>query len=240
MLDALTWFGCNPAQREDVPVGDLRAMLDQTGIHRACVYSQRAVRYDMPEGNDEVLALCRDDARFLPIAIIDPRPYFGVTDELTRCWDAGVRMFRLCTDEHGYPVHTEALRPVLMALEERGALLQVSALPWARASDLARATEGYTFPILLTEFSYGNLADVLAVAARWPKFHLDTCRGVSPSNTELLVGAVGAQRVIFTSGWPLLYPGGPLRMIQDAALSAAQKDCILGGNLRRLMGEVTA
>lgn len=229
-LDTMTGFW--PQRQVDISNGRLLQMMDQHGVRRACVVSARGALFDHFEGNDETLAWCREQPRFIPVGTIDLRRFQGYREEIQRLTEAGVRLWRLFPEYQGWTPDQAVLRRVLDALESVGAVLFLSGQPSAVAS--AVAGTGVTTILGLHFYQAG---DFLALLEEGSNLYVSTRLLHGPGAVNVLVEAMGHQRLVFGSGAPLSSMGSALRCLEVAALSDEQRAAILGGNLQRLLAE---
>lgn len=232
IIDLDTMAGRWPQRPVDISTQRLLEMMDQHAVARACVVSARGALYDDAAGNDETLTWCQSEPRFIPVGTVDLRRFVGYREEIRRLNDAGVRLWRLFPEHQGWTPDQATFRRVLAALEDAGALLLMAGQP----SAVARAATVCQMPIIL-DLHFYQAADLLALVEEGTSFYVSTRLLHGPSAIEILVQALGHERVIYGSGAPLSSMGSVLRRIQAATLTETQRAAILGGNLRRLLSE---
>ena len=71
------------------------------------------------------------------------------------------------------------------------------------------------------------------VDTAWPP----SLAALDPSRVRAIIERHGPDRVIFGSDWPMASPADEIAAIERLGLSAEATEAILGGNLRRLLGE---
>src|SRR5688500_11300980 len=103
----------------------MTAGMQARGVSRSLVRHATAMLYDSTLRNDQVIQVGGQHGHLTPVAVINPLHYPACLAEVTRCLEQGVRVFRLCPREHGYPFHGSVgpLRAVLGALEQAKLLL---------------------------------------------------------------------------------------------------------------------
>jgi predicted TIM-barrel fold metal-dependent hydrolase len=72
----------------------------------------------------------------------------------------------------------------------------------------------------------------------YPGFHITTNRMETAGQIEGLVNCLGHEQILFGSGLPWNYAGGPILMIARAGLSDEAREAIAHGNIERLLAEV--
>jgi len=239
IVDGCTTFGHDPTGRSDCSIDTLRRVLDRHGIDRACVYSQLAVRMDARQGNDEVLALAGRDSRFRPVAVIDPRHIETGAKEVERCAAAGVRLFRLFPDFHGYPWKYEPLSEVWESLYGSRAALIVPELEPGDLTQFLAVTEGYRFTKILAGCRYTAFTEYLACCRLYPDTYFMAVAISYPGAFERLVGEIGSRRICFGTNAPIYYVGASLMVVQHCGISDRDRADILSRTLMRLLGEET-
>jgi uncharacterized protein len=117
------------------------------------------------------------------------------------------------------------------------------------------AGKGIAGPGLLYWF-ISNFPDITLVCAHWggglpfyalmPEVHKDLANiyfdtAISPFLYRLEVykqvsGLVGAEKILFGSDFPVIEPGRIIKEVNESALSEEEKNNVLSGNARRLLG----
>ena len=160
------------------------------------------------------------------------RIFAGYRAEIKRLSHAGVKLWRLFPEHQDWTVDQACFRRVLSALEDAGTPLFLSGQP----SAVARAVAGVELPIILGCHFY-QLGDLLATMEEGAAFYLSVRLTHAPGVLETLVREAGYERLIFGSNAPLSAMGAVLARIRHAELPDEGRQAILGGNLRRLLGE---
>lgn len=231
IIDIDTLFGFWPRRRVDISLERLQTLMARHQVEIACVCSARGVCYDFVEGNREALAVSRANPGLAPVATLDPRRFLGCREEIDRCLDQGVRLFRLFPDYQGWEPASPAGRRVLEMLEETGAVVMISGAPAAVLPALA----GLTIPVVLTGAHFYFLADVLAGLEAMPNLYLTSRFFIGPGSIDTWLAAAGPQRLLFGSHAPLAYPAAALNLVKGAGLSPENQAAVLGENTRRLL-----
>jgi hypothetical protein len=231
-IDADTVVGFWPIRNVDVSLARLKNVLAEHKMAGACICSARGIWYDFAEGNEETLALARDDPQLIPVMTVDPRRFIGCRDEIRRRTQEGYRLFRLFPEYQGWPVDAPSVRALLGHLEGSGAILMLG----GSATQAVPVVSGLQTPVILTGCHFYQLSDVLAEAGALPNVFVTTRFLIGPGSLDIAAHALGASRLIFGSHAPLEYMAPSLRLVDVSALEAGAKAAVLGGNLLRLLG----
>ena len=73
---------------------------------------------------------------------------------------------------------------------------------------------------------------------RYDHLYLDTARFELDGGVAEFCRVYGPDRLLFGTGYPQNYMGGPLLTVAHADISEEERVAVFGGNLRRLLGEV--
>jgi len=254
MIDANCLLGAYPFRRLPFETADaLLRKMDQIGIERAAVSRLEAVFYkDVQVANEELFRIVEGHVdRFWPIAVINPTlPSWE--EDFTECQKLGMRGVRLHPNYHGYsPASLEAVR-----LVEKTAALGLPVVISMGIED----TRHHHRQFLVPDVSPGETAQLinylpnatyliagatcsvcLAIEGLLEdptNVHYDLSRVQGPvGDVALLVGRMGAGRILFGSNLPLHVPESAQLSIDTADISEPEKDLIRQGNARRLLGE---
>ena len=74
---------------------------------------------------------------------------------------------------------------------------------------------------------------------RYPSVYVDTAQYLLDGGLEALVGDYGSRRLLFGSGFPESYFGGMMLALRHARIPEEAKAAIAGGNLERILEEVS-
>lgn len=222
--------------------GMLRAM-DSAGIRAAILTSLAALGPDPRAGNDDVRYRVRaHPGRFLGYVTTNAHYPQAMRAELERCLGApefvGVKVHQsVC----GAPADSPAWDPVYEAADARGWL--VLSHTWG-ATEVNRHADTlkrfHRLQLLLGHAGadYEGYRAAVALAREYDNVFLDltlslTRRGI----VEWLVREIGPERIVFGTDMPFLDGRGAPGWIIFADIDDAAKALILGGNLRRVLGD---
>jgi len=234
IVDSHCLVGFWPLDRRDLSPEALLRLMDRHGVAQACIVSTRAFIYDFVEGNEETLKWCGAQERFLPVAVIDPRRYIECPSEIASARQRGFRLFRLFPDRQGWRADAPAFHRLVPGLAEAGLPLAVP--PEIGLGALATRLPELRAPVILSGVTYWQLADALAMMETAGNLLMDTSMLNSPGAVEQVCQLFGPERLVFGSGALLNHMAPALRTVRHAQITEAQREPILGGSLRSLLG----
>lgn len=228
------------------------AMMDDFGIERACVASADAILYkDCQAGNEKLYEETREASdRFWLYATLNPA-YPGWERDLARCVDFGFKAVRLYPCYHDYKLGSPEAGKLLDAAIEAGLpvstpcrVVDVRQRHWMDTTDnldpleLLEAAEAHPKgTYLLTESILSADRD----NDLWPRmraldFYVEMSRMTAclQNNLGVLVEALGADRVLFGTGFPFKTPSPTFLKVQVLEADDEAKSQIAGGNARWL------
>jgi len=89
--------------------------------------------------------------------------------------------------------------------------------------------------VILTDTSYGNMSEVMAVVEEHTHVYAEVNWLATVDAVSIMADAVGADRLLYGSGGPWRPMQKALNQVPEADLSNEQKAAILGGNAMRLL-----
>jgi predicted TIM-barrel fold metal-dependent hydrolase len=234
IIDINTFFGIDRRREVDWTIDTLVRLLDKHGITQALTVSLRGVHFDFVTGNEETLAAAKRDARLIPVGTVDPRRYLDCREEVTRCFDEGLRIFRFFPDAQGWPVDgLHFLQVVELIAERKGAVLLPAA--GCRPTAAARLLSDFGIPVVLLGAGYSIFGELLAAMVACPNLYCDGHKLNSPGAYELICSHVGKERLLFGSGLPEFYFSSAYLLVERSALTDEQRRAILHDNAARIL-----
>ncbi len=222
---------------------DVIAEMDHSGIEEAIVWHRDAFERSFEAGNARMVDL---DAypRLHPVLTVVP----ACSDEMPapeqvirRLRADDVRLVRVFPLRHRF-----LLDP--LAMGDLFELFVAYAIPvMASLGEIPGGYDGVyglmrDFPalrfILTATGCWGEDRYLRPLLKAYSGFHVTTSRMETAGQIEGLVNRCGCDQILFGSGLPWNYAGGPILMIARAALSEDAREAIAHGNLKRLFGEV--
>jgi predicted TIM-barrel fold metal-dependent hydrolase len=235
---------------------ELIASMDECGIDASVLLS---AGWDTNETcrltNDYVLeSAARYPKRLIPFCVVQPKAGDAAVRELERCVQGGARgIGEMRSDSQGCDLCDKKLMEPIVEVALRHNLIYLT-----HASEPVGHVypgKGSITPDAIYRF-VSNFPELRVVCAHWggglPFYALMPEVATALKNTffdtaatpflyrpqvfETVAGAVGADKILFGSDYPLLSPKRIMAQIEAADLSAESKAMILGGNAQRLLG----
>jgi len=239
--------------RYHLPIEHIDSLLKAAGISRAVVFAD-------PESDDMVndsiyaLAAARSMGYYAFYyyggnAYSGQRPYDGlpVPDNLDQyngikwhCWfspahDGGLR--------YSYPIDMDNVRRQMDAPDFQTVMAAIQALRFPMTfeehfevtREFVRRYPDVTLIIPHMGMLNGGQDRVQAEFQDKPNIHFDTSLG---QVNETIVQTLGASRLLYGCDFPYGMPGDNLRRVQRLNISEEEKELMLGGNVRGLLGEI--
>lgn len=227
---------------------ELIAALDRAGVDRALVAAD-AIRGGCPsEMNVRAALELAPHARLMPVWAILPLETgeFGTrTEFLDSMKRYGVRALAAYPSKHRYLLDrvgcgelldamVECRIPLLLPLEESSGGVG----GWALAEKLLSETPGLRLIVLGTG-PWGDDRLFRPLLRNFPTLTVEVSRYELDGGIAALCGKYGAERLVYGSGYPHWAMGGALLTALHADIPEADKGLILGGNIARMLDEVT-
>ena len=254
IVDAHAFIGNWPFRRlRRNDTAGLIDMMERFGIAKACVASADAVLYrDSHDGNKKLYDETRERAdRFLLYATLNPA-YAGWQRDLRECVDLGFKALRLYPLYHGYALEGPETLAIIDAATEAGLPVSfqcriedarqrhwmdvVDNLEPERVLALAEQRPKATFILLESILGWPRDSDL------WKRMHalpfyveLSRMTSVLGKDLEVTAGALGAERVLFGTGFPFKTPSPAFLKLQCLDMDEDAKQQIAGHNAERLL-----
>lgn len=236
IIDANTIFGPWPKATADLSIDRLLGSITSHGVAKCLTLSTLGIFHSYNDGNADTLAQSKGKERVMPVAVIDPRGYFGGGKLIPALIGQGFRMFRFFPSEQGWPLDHAVFEDILNELEQTAAPVMINASRTGDASALAHILGGKRHPLILEGVVFETLAEAVSVMKKHESIHVETHGMTVPGGLRFLAEQVGVDRVIFGSDCPRSSLAGALRYVQESGLSDSDREKVLGGNIRRLLG----
>ncbi len=217
---------------------DVVNMLCNEGIDYVLVSSAKAIAYDCPSGNAEVLEAAAKYKEIIPMLCINPRRPEEAVAELSTRQARGFVGVKLHPSHHEYSLTSPAARAVLELCEES----QVPVLTHSAEDDpgcgpQAIATIAERHPDLLLIVGHACLfssREVVDVAEECPNVYLELSVNYEAAKLEDTIERLGCGRLLFGSDVPLHNPSVMVQRVKVIGLPKEEENKILCENTRRL------
>ena len=234
VIDGFTVIGSWPGLPDDHPVDHLISGLDRYKLDRACALMANSIFLDALGGNAATAATCRQDPRLVPIGVADPRVN-GV--ELVDTWARqGFRLMAAFPASQGWSLATILAKTMFQRLAETKQVLFIEAGGEGAASEILRATGELSLPIILHDVTLFTLAEAMSVMQARPQTYISTRLLCGGDTIEYITQQLGADRLIFTSRFPVSCFSSAFLTAKFANLNDADRNAVMGGNMARLLG----
>jgi len=245
VIDAHTHMG--PYFNFHIPDNDASNMvevMDRLGINMVCTSPHVGITPDFKMGNDMAAQAMQDfPGRFFGYITLNGSYPDEIQEEIERCYDMGMRGFKIHPSLHGYPANGENLRPMWEYANDKG--LPILSHTWAgdrtcSPGVLGKLAEEYPNVPVLLGHSGGPPAgndEAVAVCKKRENVFLETCCSSAPYGTiERFVREAGADKVLYGSDMPFVNANAQIGKILYAKISDEDKRKILGLNMARILG----
>ena len=241
IVDCNTLFGFWPRRRLNSDLSSVRAEAAAHGITKSCACSIRGIFADHTDGNEETLKLCTSYPSLEPVATLNPHRWFDLDREIDMLLAQGVQMFRFFPEYQHWSYRFMPFYRILSMLEGSGAMVVCPARVGGHQNtgvitEIAALAGQYDLKFLITGVYYGNLAEAIAVAQSEKRILLETHLVNSPDGFQVLLGEIGAERLIYGSQSPLHHINTSLLPLLHSSIKDEDKEKILHGNIERELG----
>lgn len=227
-------FGC-------ADTSALECEMQRLGISRGLVRHSWGWVHDPFEGNEALATVLAGHANLTPCLAAGPlveEEFGGVEALLRQAQQVGAGAVALYPKSHSYSLEPWCSGYLLEALQSAAlpVLLELEETSW---SDVAATLANWPrLPLVVTRPGYRVLRNLLPLMRRYESLYVDTSYLGDNEALEVIVGQVGAGRVLFGTGTPRTDGGGALARLTYSALGDADKELVAGGNLDRLIAGV--
>ena len=245
IVDGFTLLGESLFGHSSTRDGLLRAM-DDSGVDRAVACPARPPGYDLAPANDAIAgAVATDGDRLIGFARVDPNIGEDAAREARRALEElGLAGLFLHPWEETFRVSAPAVDSVVeVARAAEVPVLVAAGYPWLseglQVGELAARFPDVDF--IATNGGQLNISglgqtDIELAMARCPNLYLQTAGVYREDFLENVVGRFGAERLLFSSGFPITDPRLEVQRPRSMHVDDATKEAVLGGNAVRLLG----
>jgi predicted TIM-barrel fold metal-dependent hydrolase len=218
------------------------ALMDKHSVEKACVQSTMAA--NLTASNDIVNEeIKKANGRLNGVVRVNPNDKEGSLKEIDmRVKQQGWKMIKLHPYLQGFPIDSEVAFPIFEKARELKIPVQVHTCSSFTNTPGQVAIAAELFPevtILMSHMGMPDLVEQALIAAKLrPNIVLETALQVIPAMTKEAVRLIGPERVVFGSDSPYLSLGIGLSLIEEAGLTEAEKDWVLGKSMHAILERV--
>lgn len=221
-------------------------LMDRHGIDVLAVCATRSILSDWKLGNEETIqAATHNPNRFVAFVSISPiLPASELVRQLESYKRAGVKGIRLYPQHQSYSLTGLAGSSVILQKAQELSLsvvLPIRAIMQWGLPELdtgtieAVVTRHPRLTFILSGVNYSKTLWAYDLVRRRHNVSLEISGMQGFRALEDAVHRIGAEKILFGSGLPLLYPACSLAKLASARITRVEKEAISGGNARRLL-----
>ncbi len=223
----------NRPVRVDTVEGTADAM-KRAGIGRAVVYSPHAANFDGGEGHDMLLDSVRGYPDLVPQFVCNPA-FDDLAAFSSQVAELGVTSVRMFPVLHKYPFQDWIVGPYLEWLVAERLPLWIAADECDPAVVYGTLAAHEDLRVVLCEVHYKHLVWAVPMLKSLDNVNVEISRLVATDGLSEVIGALGADRVLYGSRFPD-HPMSPqLYHLHRCGLSDAHLRAVCSGNLERLL-----
>jgi uncharacterized protein len=222
---------------------ELLARLDAADVERAVICPVKPRGYHLAAANDVVAEAAVRQARFIPLARVDPNLDGDALKELDRAVGTlGMRGVFLHPWEETFRINDTRLDPLLARCADLHLPVVIATgYPWvseaAQVGDLARRFPNV--PLVMTHGGQINIsglgqADAFAVLEKHPNVSIDTSGVYRQDFLEDVATQLGPERLLFGSNSPRMDMRLEVQRVRWMTVDERARVLILAGNARRV------
>jgi hypothetical protein len=223
--------------------GSMVAFMDRMGMRAVCISHHMVVTADLQEGNRLACdAATRYPGRFFVYLGYNPNypAEYSLADLERHARHPAVVGLKFHTSTHVANPDDARYRPAFEYARDKGLVILSHTWGTRDISGVAKMVKEYhTVPFIMGHsggYEFAAIYDALRVARENENAYLDLClSGMFDGEVELFVKEAGARKVLFGSDIPFMDPRGNIGRVAFARVSDADKERILGTNLKDLL-----
>jgi predicted TIM-barrel fold metal-dependent hydrolase len=223
------------AETRRTALAELAKWEDRAGIELAVIMPAPTARPD----NKALLETLGGDPRWIPCCQVNPQHDDAVA-QVRESIAGGCRMLKLMPAIYNAPPTSAVSRALIDLAQEAGLIVNIHSVG-NNSHSLEIGAVAHRYPdvtFIMDHMGYRTEGYMAILAAQDnPNLYLGTTiAAAEPSFVAAAINEVGAERVIFGSNYPNVYPDLMVESLRRANFGAEAEALILGGNLARLLG----
>jgi predicted TIM-barrel fold metal-dependent hydrolase len=253
MIDINTFIGHWPFRRLPATTPDeLRNLLQVHGIERAFVSPIEGIFYEEPQIANEMLASQLDGGpELLQVAVLNPTLANWERSLRQCCEKYHIAAVKLHPNYHTYRLEDSHARDLLSAVGEVGLpviiqlrvndtrshhpLMQVPDVPVADVIAVVEKTQKVN--IVLGGIKWGEAQGNAAKITALPNLWLDISQMETMDGLRRMIDSCGTEKLLFGTHAPFFYVRSAIIKLDEAQLSANERECITKQNSERILGK---
>ncbi|MBM3239485.1 hypothetical protein FJZ31_24595 [Candidatus Poribacteria bacterium] len=252
MIDINTFIGHWPFRRLPATIpNELWDLLQVHGIERALVSPIEGIFYEEPQIANEMLASQLDGRPELrQVAVLNPTLANWERSLRQCCEKYHIAAVKLHPNYHTHRLEDSPARDLLSAVGEAGLpviiqlrvndtrshhqLMQVPDVPVADV--IAAAEKMQQVNIVLGGIKWGEAQGNAAKITALPNLWLDISQMETMDGLRRMIDACGTEKLLFGTHAPFFYVRSAIIKLDEAQLSAEERECITKQNIKRILG----
>ena len=233
IIDCYGQLGPQPYPTQATTPDALEKLMARFGVDMTFVAATQALRGSMRAGNMWLAEQIADRPRFRGYCVVNPLMFEASQEEMRR--HLVKELFVGAILHEGYinrPLNSDAMRVLVKSLLRYDKPLLLHITDPRSINDLQEVAKEFT----TQHFMIIHMADehwpmAISLAAKTQNIRLETGGMVADfDKLAEAVAVVGAHRLLFGSGMPLINPVYALGMVRDSSVAPTDKDRILSRN----------
>ena len=234
IVDCEVYYVTKPIAGKKFGLPGLEQQADEAGVDKMVLMPEGGVRPDNRELVEMLEASPGARERFICCAWLNP--HFG--EEAVRELEVAVkewefRGLKLMPTVHGFRAVSQIPYALMHKAEELGVPVTIhSGTFYTYPLQICELADAFpNVPVIMDHMGYRYYClEAIAAARRSPNVYLMTTAVMEPHWIRQAVRELGAERVLYGSNAPLVYPRTQIMVIRQAELSEAEERQVLGEN----------
>lgn len=237
IIDCYGQLGPQPYPTTATSPDALERLMARFGVDMTFVASTEALRGSMSAGNAWLADQIKDRPRFRGYCVVNPLMLEASQAELSKYLSQ--ELFVGAILHEGYvrrPLNAEPMREIVKSLLRYGRPLLLRITDPREITDLQEvAKDNPTQRFIIIHMANEHWPMAISLAAKTSNLYLETGGMVADyDKIAEAVDVVGAHRLLFGTGMPLVSPVYALGMVRDSAVPPMEKDRILSRNAKKV------
>jgi uncharacterized protein len=244
LFDVQAGFGgAKPGGTACISAGELLEEMQRLDIGRALVHTApEDMDIDAVRSNEQLTAACCQHGEFVSCPVVVPATggdFPSETEQVDRAIETGAGAAIVRPERDRWLLADWCSGALFRALAARRLPVLCLERIVGMESLAELASRHAELPLILAEVGYLSQRAVVALLKSFRNVYLSMDSAFTVHcGVEQIVAAVGAERLLFGTGFPGVEPMTAVTQLMYADISDEQKAMIGAGNLERLVGEV--